>query len=212
MNRGRSEPTGLDSPIASIHPSNALTYMSLGAGLAAVAAALDGSAAVAGACLAAAALADTFDGRFARLFERSRELQAIGMNLDSLSDAVSFGLVPIAAMGILLAAAESAAGLVWWVAAAIYACAALTRLAFFNATGGAAGNDTGFIGLPAPVAALCWSTAFLAPIDVRLAIAVAAATAVAMVAPVRISRPTGVGLIMFALWPITLIAGHLSRI
>jgi phosphatidylserine synthase len=205
----------MDSPLASIHPSNALTYASLGTGLAAVAAALDGSAAGAGACLAAAALADTFDGRFARLFERSRELQAIGMNLDSLSDGVSFGLVPIAAMSILLAASGSGVGLVWWAAAAIYACAALTRLAFFNATAGIPGSDKGdigFIGLPAPVAALCWSSAFLAPIDVRLAVAVAIATAVAMVAPLRIPRPTGIWLFTFALWPVVLIARHLSRI
>jgi CDP-diacylglycerol--serine O-phosphatidyltransferase len=199
----------MHSPIASVHPSNALTYLSLGAGLAAVAAALNGSADGAGAYLAIAALADTFDGRFARLFARSHEQETLGMHLDSLSDALSFGLVPVTAMSILLTESTDVT-VVWWLAAAFYTFAALTRLAFYNVTTANEGGN-GFIGLPAPVAALLWSTAFLAPVDVRIGIAVAVATAVAMVAPLRIARPRGVGLLTFALWPIVLLAAHIAR-
>ena len=58
--------------IQDVHPSNLLTYTSLAAAVGAMAAA--GGArgtAPAGALLAIAALADTFDGRFARCFTRS---------------------------------------------------------------------------------------------------------------------------------------------
>ena len=200
----------MHSPIASVHPSNALTYLSLGAGLAAVAAALNGSADGAGACLAVAALADTFDGRFARLFARSHEQETLGMHLDSLADALSFGLVPVTAMSILLTESAADVTVVWWLAAAVYTFAALTRLAFYNVTTANEGGN-GFIGLPAPVAALVWSTAFLAPVDVRIGIVVAVATAIAMVAPLRIARPRGVGLLTFALWPVVLLAAHIAR-
>ena len=74
----------MNSPAWSFHRSNLLTYVSLAAGIGSVAAALQHSAAGAGAFLALAALPDTFDGRFARLFARSRELQALGAELDSL--------------------------------------------------------------------------------------------------------------------------------
>jgi CDP-diacylglycerol--serine O-phosphatidyltransferase len=97
----------MTSPASSIHPANLLTYMSLAAGVGTIAAAANGSAPGAGACLAAAALADTFDGRFARRFTRSADLAAAGAQLDSLVDAVVFGLAPIAAIGMQLSARGS---------------------------------------------------------------------------------------------------------
>ena len=123
----------MNAPVWSFHPANLLTYVSLAAGICSVAAALQHSAAGAGAFLALAALADTFDGRFARLFTRSSELEALGVQLDSLSDAVAFGAAPVAAVAILLSA--QAAGPwtpVWWLAAIGYAGCALTRLACYN--------------------------------------------------------------------------------
>ena len=95
----------------------AMTYTSLALGVAALAAALQGSAHGVGALLAAAALADTFDGRFARQFRRSAEDAAMGGELDSLSDAIVFGVVPVAAMSILLGAASNG---LWWILAAIF--------------------------------------------------------------------------------------------
>ena len=199
----------MKGPIAFVHPSNLLTYLSLAAGIGAIAAALGGSADGAGACLASAALADTFDGRFARAFTRTPELRAIGMHLDSLSDGVAFGIVPVAAVSILLAASSVGVTAAWWIAATVYAAAVLTRLAFFNVMNAEA-ND-GFIGMPAPVAALIWSTILLTPMDVRLSAVVAILTSVAMIAPLRVPRPTGVRLFAFALWPITLLIAHLGR-
>jgi phosphatidylserine synthase len=195
------------SPLASIHPSNLLTYVSLTSGVGALAAALNGTASGAGVCLALAALADTFDGRFARRFDRSHDLEAIGLQLDSLVDAVSFGLVPVATTSILLSVAGHAVSLAWWIAAGIYAGCALTRLAFYNVVN--ADTDTrAFIGLPTPVAALIWSTMMLMPLNPRAAALTAVATGVAMVAPLHVARPAGARLIAFALWPVALVLAH----
>ncbi len=195
------------SPLASIHPSNVLTYASLASGLCALAAALNASPSGAGACLAAAALADTFDGRFARRFQRSHDLAAIGLQLDSLVDAVSFGLVPVATTSVLLSMSGHGVSVMWWIAAGFYTACALTRLAFYNVVN--ADTDTrAFVGLPTPVAALIWSTMMLMPLDGRVAALTAVTTAVAMVAPLHIARPTGARLLAFALWPVVLVVAH----
>jgi phosphatidylserine synthase len=196
------------SPATTFHVSNALTYASLGAGIASVAAACAGSHAGAGTCLAIAALADTFDGRFARLFSRSREVAAIGVQLDSLVDAVSFGVAPVAALGILLSRDNAAPGF-FWLAAALYACGALTRLACYNVSHD---DDAGvFVGLPTPVAALVWSTVLLGGPSPAMASGVAIALAIAMVAPIPIARPAPTGLALFAMWPLGLIVTHFVR-
>jgi CDP-diacylglycerol--serine O-phosphatidyltransferase len=195
------------SPLASIHPSNLLTYVSLSSGLCALVAALNGSPHGAGGCIAVAALADTFDGRFARRFHRSREQEAIGLQLDSLVDAVSFGFVPVATMSILLFLSAHAVSVGWWIAGAFYTGCALTRLAFYNVVN--ADTDTNaFIGLPTPVAALIWSTILLMPLEGRVAALTAVVTAAAMVAPLRIARPTRARLLAFASWPVVLVVLH----
>ncbi len=197
----------MPSPLASIHPSNLLTYVSLSSGVYALVAALNDSPHGAGVCIAAAALADTFDGRFARRFHRSRQQEAIGRQLDSLVDAVSFGCVPVVTTSVLLSRSAHAIDSVWWIAAAFYTACALTRLAFYNVVN--ADTDTnGFIGLPTPVAALIWSTVLLMPLDGRVAALTAVTAAIAMVVPLRIARPDRTRLIAFALWPIALVAAH----
>jgi CDP-diacylglycerol--serine O-phosphatidyltransferase len=194
------------SPAAFLHPSNLITYLSLTAALAAVAAAMHGSAAGAGALIAVAALADTFDGKFARLFNRNQEQQAMGVELDGLSDSVAFGIVPLLAVALLTPWGTRPAELLWWLAGGIYAVCALTRLAFYNISHA---QVAGFVGVPAPVAALIWSTVLLLEPNPTRAIAVAGITGVAMVAPIPLPRPTGAGLMLFALWPIGLLAAHL---
>ena len=126
----------MTSPAAAFHPSNLLTYLSLVAGLGSMMGALQGSAAAAGALLAVAALCDTFDGWFARRFVRSNELQALGAQLDSLTDAVAFGVAPVVATSVLIGAPGADASVAWWLAAAGYAACALARLAFYNVSGG----------------------------------------------------------------------------
>jgi CDP-diacylglycerol---serine O-phosphatidyltransferase len=196
----------MTSPARAFHPRNAVTYAGLLLGLSATAAALHGHAATAGALLALAVIADTFDGRFARLFPHhgSDEPAAFGVEIDSLCDACTFGMAPVVCTAAL--AAPGPPGMLCWVAGSLYMVSALTRLAFYNVT-----HDVvrGFIGLPAPVAALVWSSAlwFTGSTDVLAGVLLGAAAA--MVAPWRIPRPVGAGLLVFALWPLAVVAGHL---
>jgi CDP-diacylglycerol---serine O-phosphatidyltransferase len=195
----------MNSPAAAFHPSNLLTGLSLTAGLGSVAGALHGSASAAGALLAMAALCDTFDGWFARRFVRSDDRQALGAQLDSLSDAVAFGVAPVVATSILIGAPGGNLSAVWWLAAAGYTACALARLAFYNVAGG----KGGFVGVPAPAAALAWSTALAFNPAVTSATVLALALALAMIAPLAIPRPGRTGLSVFAAWPVLLLVVHL---
>src|SRR5688572_7615507 len=185
------------SPLAAIHPSNTLTYASLLAGMGAIAAALSGNAGGAGALIALSVIFDTFDGRFARLFARTPQQRDLGVQLDSLSDAIAFGVAPVICVGML---SPSAA-----LAAFAYAACAITRLAFYNVTHE---HIDGFIGLPVPVAALICSTALLFSPRGDTAIALFVISAAAMVLPLHIPRPRGAGLAAFVCWPLVVLAGH----
>jgi CDP-diacylglycerol--serine O-phosphatidyltransferase len=197
------------SPASFVHPSNALTYGSLLLGVAAIGAAMTGSAPASGALLAAAAITDTFDGRFARRFRRTPELASMGAQLDSLTDAVTFGAAPIVIAGLLFRPTGGAAEWIWWAAAFVYTACALTRLGFYNVWDG---ELSGFVGLPTPVAALFWSTLLLLDAGAVALTVVALTTSLAMIAPLRIPRPEGLALAAFVLWPLALIAVHASRL
>ena len=192
------------SPLAVFDARNLLTYVSLLCGVAAIASAVAGRAGASGALLAAAVVFDTFDGRFARLFARTEIQRAVGAQLDSLSDAIAFGMAPAACVALLFR--EVGPG--WWLAAFAYAACAVTRLAFYNVTHD---QQEGFVGLPVPVAALIWASALLLQPTATVLTAIAGLTAVAMVLPLRFPRPRGVGFAAFVCWPLVVIAAHLAR-
>lgn len=198
------------SPFACLHPSNALTYVSLFAALGAIAAAARGSTAGAGALISAAAISDTFDGRFARAFRRDDELEAFGVQLDSLSDAIAFGVAPVTCT-VLLAPPNGSAvvQMLWWVGALLFCASAITRLAYYNLS---CGGRSGFIGMPVPVAALVWSSVLLTTPSPATMAGLLAACGAAMIAPIPIPRPAGTALAGFVLWPVALIAAHVARL
>ncbi|MBI4410452.1 MAG: CDP-alcohol phosphatidyltransferase family protein [Gemmatimonadetes bacterium] len=201
-------------PIASaarfLHASNLLTYLSLLAGLGAIAAARGaGGAPAVGALLALAVVADTFDGRFARLFARSDTQRSFGVQLDSLSDALTFGLAPVVALGLLLPPLPTGAQAAWWGAGFVYVVGAVTRLGFYNLVHE---DAAGFIGLPTPVAALVWSSLLLAPLTPAVSAAALVACGALMVSPLRIPRPRGVWLVAFAAWALSLAALHAAAL
>src|SRR5262245_61384417 len=120
-------------PARYIHWSNSLTYLSLLSGVLAVVIARERhSWEYAGLLLAISALADTFDGRFARLVTRSESERAFGGQLDSLVDAVAFGIVPVVCLQSLVRFTSTSAQIGWFMAAFIYVVCALTRLAYYN--------------------------------------------------------------------------------
>ena len=199
------------SPLRCFHPSNLLTYGSLLACVAAIAAAMQGNRGAAGALIAAAVILDTFDGRFARSFRRSPTQRELGGHLDSLVDAVAFGLAPAICMTALRSTSTpgelSLRDLVWWTSVFGFVACAVSRLAFYNVIHE---NTEGFVGLPAPVAALVWATVLLLNPSIYTSAAVFTVTAAAMVLPLSIPRPRGVGFAAFVCWPLIVIVAHLS--
>ena len=196
------------SPLAALHAANLLTYGAIGAALAAIAAAQHGRRSIAGAAIAVAAIADTFDGRFARRFARTDVDRRLGGELDSLADAIVFGAAPIVVMAMLAPPAGWIATWSWWIGAVVYVIASLTRLSYFNV----AGDDDRFVGLPAPAAGLIWSTALIWPTSAVVVSVLFVVCAAMMVAPVAFARPRGAGLALFALWAVGLVGLHTARI
>ena len=187
------------APVHELHASNLLTYVSL---MCAVTASMaHGHRTIAGIGLVFAVMADTFDGRFARAFARTDRQHHVGRELDSLVDAIAFGLAPV----MVLAATATQAGIVdllcWWSAAAAYVGAAVTRLAFYNVEG----DGARFVGLPAPVAALICATSLVLPTPSWANVWPLAMGAVAMVAPFSFARPRGPGLAAFVAWALAVI-------
>jgi CDP-diacylglycerol---serine O-phosphatidyltransferase len=94
-----------------------------------------------------AAVLDTLDGRVARLTGGTSEF---GEQLDSLADALSFGVAPSL---LVQSWALEPFGRVGWLAAFLFVVCGVVRLARFNIQSGT-GDKRFFIGLPIPAAAM----------------------------------------------------------
>jgi CDP-diacylglycerol--serine O-phosphatidyltransferase len=104
---------------------NAITVLALCAGLSAVQFALSGQYTMAIGAIGVAAVLDSLDGRIARLLDATSKM---GAELDSLSDAISFGVAPALVLYVWLSD-DNRFG---WVAALIFAVCMILRLARFN--------------------------------------------------------------------------------
>jgi CDP-diacylglycerol---serine O-phosphatidyltransferase len=124
-------------------PANILTGGNLFCGLLSVLLAMDGHPQVAAWLIVLAAVLDALDGKAARLFGGGSEF---GLQFDSMSDMVSFGIAPAA---LVYAVAFSDMKLPGLVATFIPALAAGIRLARFNVH--ADGNAHDFVGLSSPL-------------------------------------------------------------
>jgi CDP-diacylglycerol--serine O-phosphatidyltransferase len=130
---------------------NAITVLALCAGLSAVQFALSGDPTGAVVAIAVAAVLDGLDGRLARLLDATSRM---GAELDSLSDAVSFGVAPALVLYVWGLHGDRAG----WVVALVFAVCMVLRLARFNTLL----DDTEqppyakefFVGVPAPSAGL----------------------------------------------------------
>ena len=193
----------MTSPLVAFHPANTLTYASLVAGMSALLSAVNGNAAGAGALVALAVIFDTFDGCFARRFNRTPVQREMGVQLDSVADATVFGAVPVVCAWVLtdLQWVSASAGL-------LYGVCAITRLAFYNVTHE---HHDGFVGLPVPVAALIWSTTLMLDPGGPVIGVLLALSACAMVMPFRLARPRGIALAAFACWPLLVLVAHILR-
>src|SRR5918997_6155209 len=139
------------APVVSLRilPS-AMTVAAICLGLSAVKFALDGRTTEAMAFLAVAAILDALDGRIARALKATSKM---GEEIDSLADAVNFGVAPaFIVYGTLLS--ESRVG---WIVVLLYSVCIVLRLARFNAmldVDQPAYEKKYFVGMPAPAGAI----------------------------------------------------------
>lgn len=132
---------------------NALTTAALFAGFYSIIAGINGDYVVASVAVVVAGVLDGLDGRVARLTNTQSEF---GVQYDSLSDLISFGLAPaLLAFNWSLSSLRDVsplAGKLGWLAAFIFAACAALRLARFNTQ--AETSDKGYFqGLASPAAA-----------------------------------------------------------
>jgi len=156
-----------------------VTSLNLVAGVFAIDAALLGKHEMALALVAAAMVFDLFDGKIARFLKQDH---ALGRELDSLSDLVSFGVAP----GIILLVQYQ---LDWYVLAgcAVFAVAGAYRLARFNllAQAGVTGE---FLGVPIPAAAFLLLACSFLPLAAWAIAAIAIVLAALMASTLRIKK------------------------
>lgn len=129
---------------------SAMTVAAICLGLSAVKFALDNRPTEAMAFLAVAAILDALDGRIARLLKATSKM---GEELDSLADAVNFGVAPaLIVYGTLLSQSQ-----IGWIVVLLYAVCIVLRLARYNSMlveEQPAYTKEYFVGMPAPAGAI----------------------------------------------------------
>lgn len=157
-------------------------------------------------CLLFAGLTDMFDGKVASTMKRTDAEKAFGIQIDSLCDLISFGVLPIAiGYGIGLG------GGFFYASAAVYLLCAIIRLAYFNVDEAQrqkteSGRRKTYYGLPVTTAALIFPCIFglksllggAMPIIYQI---VLFATAAAFIIKFKIAKPNKKGI------PLLLILG-----
>lgn len=133
---------------------NLLTTMSMFSGFYSIVASLEGDFFRAAVAILIAAVFDGLDGRVARI---TNTMSHFGMEYDSLSDLVSFGVAP----GLMTYLwAMQPFGRYGWLAAFLYVATTALRLARFNSRIEGTPKNM-FIGLPCPAAATVIATSVL---------------------------------------------------
>lgn len=136
-------------PSVRILPS-AMTVAAICLGLSAVKFALDGRPTEAMALLAGAAVLDALDGRAARMLNATSKM---GEEIDSLADAVNFGVAPAFIVWATLLQHSQ----IGWIVVLVYAVCIVLRLARYNAMlnqDAPAYEKDYFVGMPAPAGAI----------------------------------------------------------
>jgi CDP-diacylglycerol--serine O-phosphatidyltransferase len=155
-------------------------------------------------CLMAAGFCDMFDGRVASTMERTKQEKRFGIQIDSLSDLICFGVLPS-----LIAFQCSSKSFIHIILSAGYLLCALIRLAWFNVDEEerqeheTSGRKV-YLGLPVTTSAMLMP--FFVSGAQLLGIPVAAVTpwlilciAIAFITPFHLKKPGGVEKIIMML-------------
>ena len=136
-----------------------LTYISLFSAVTGIVTGFNGNARMAVICLIISAVCDLFDGKIARTKKnRTKFEKDYGVQIDSLNDMISFGILPII-IGLSLNMSE-------WLYIPVYAIFALTgliRLGYYNSLVNTSKNsEDEFVGIPITTSAIVCPILFLA--------------------------------------------------
>lgn len=139
-----------------------LTYLSLLSATFGIFSCVNGDTDVAIYCLLLSGFLDTFDGKVARSKKnRSEREKSFGVQIDSLTDLVCFGVLPVC-VGLSIGLSNT----FWYFAFGAYVLAGMIRLAFFNVLEEERKFITfeqskGYIGLPITTASLIFPIVYL---------------------------------------------------
>ncbi len=168
-----------------------LTYVGMLSGFLGIAAAAAGNLQAALLYLMASGFCDMFDGKIAATMERTDDEKRFGIQIDSLSDLICFGVLPALIV-------HQAVGSGLWISA-LYVLCALIRLAWFNVDEEqrqtkSSERRTEYLGLPVTTAALIFPITFclgrILNLPLRtVAPVILAATAAAFLIPFRLKKP-----------------------
>lgn len=170
-----------------------LTYFELISAFTGICAAEDGKPLVAVICLLICGVCDMFDGKIARATKRSEDACVFGIQIDSLCDLVSFGVLP--------AVMSCEWGIEGWLRTipALFVLCGLIRLAYFNVSEQKRQKETDekrkyYEGLPitssAVIVPAVYGLSSLAGWELRLPMLIALAVmAVLFISRIRVKKP-----------------------
>lgn len=180
-----------------------LTYIGMICGFAGIALTTQGEYCHAMICLMVAGLCDMFDGAIASTMKRTNREKSFGIQIDSLSDLICFGVLP----GVFVFSFTDGT-VISFIISALYVLCALIRLAYFNVDElerqqGTTDRRELYLGLPVTSAALiipaAYELATLVNIHTDYALPIALfATAILFVTPFKLKKAHlfGMGLML----------------
>ena len=182
-----------------------LTYMGMFSGFMGIVSAWEGNLKMALLCLIYSGICDMFDGKIASTMERTKQEKRFGIQIDSLSDIICFGVLPA-----LIVLGKNKDSLLCILISATYLLCALIRLAWFNVNeeerqASEEGGRKEYLGLPVTTSALGMplfmgiGNLFSLPLD-KVYPWVLLGMGIAFLTPFRLKKPHLVGkLILVAL-------------
>ena len=175
--------------------ANFVTWLGIAAAVVAMYFALTGNPRIAMLVFIASGLCDLFDGRVARMFDRTDVEKAFGIQLDSFADTVSFVVFPAVFLLTLTTAP-------WAVVLSIlYILAGITRLCWFDIT--TDGDTKYFAGVPVTYMALVLPLAWIIVQSIALSIApvvtavVLGVMGILFIVNIKVRKPGGIWYAIF---------------
>ena len=175
-----------------------LTYIGMLVGFSGITSALNGDPKTAIICLMVSGVCDMFDGKIASTMDRTPEEKHFGIQIDSLSDLICFGVLP----AVIICTITGHSTLSYY-ASGLYVLAALIRLAWFNVDemdrqSISDGSRETYLGLPVTTAALILPVyleiAYTASLDgIKYSPYLLLLMAVAFLCPFKLKKPAILG-------------------